>query len=115
MVALGTADVSMGDLYENNRVRGVNLPTRPLGRDQWALLRHKDDAVELGGLMELVAPAVHALAPMTLADSELDPSMELSDADIPSVFARLCTRSRGSSASRSHGSIRRSSSAPRST
>jgi len=92
MVAFGTADGSMGDLYENHRVRGLNLPTRPLGRDQWALLRHKDDAVELGGLMELVAPAVHALAPMTLADSELDPSMQLSDADVPAVFARLRAR-----------------------
>ena len=95
MVALGTADGSMADLYENHRVRGLNLPTKPLGRDQWALLRHKDDAVELGGLMELVAPAVHALAPMTLADSELEPSMELSDADVPLVFARLRTRISG--------------------
>jgi len=92
MVALGTADGSLGDLYEKNRVRGLSLPTKPLGRDQWALLRHKEDAVELGGLMELVAPAVHALAPMTLADSELEASMQLSDADIPATFARLRTR-----------------------
>jgi tetratricopeptide (TPR) repeat protein len=92
MVALGTADGGLADLYENHRVRGVNMPTKPLGRDQWALLRHKDDAVELGGLMELVAPAVHALAPMTLADSELDPSMQLSDADVPATFARLRAR-----------------------
>jgi len=92
MVALGTADGSLGDLYEKNRIRGLSLPTKPLGRDQWALLRHKDDAVELGGLMELVAPAVHALAPMTLADSELEASMQLADADIPSTFARLMTR-----------------------
>jgi len=92
MVALGTADGSLGDLYEKNRVRGLSLPTKPLGRDQWALLRHKEDAVELGGLMELVAPAVHALAPMTLADSELEASMQLADADIPATFARLMTR-----------------------
>ncbi len=95
MVALGTADEGLADLYENNRVRGLNLPTKPLGRDQWALLRHREDAVELGGLMELVAPAVHALAPMTLADSELDASMQLSDADTPATFARLCVKISG--------------------
>ena len=95
MVALGTADDGLADLYENHRVRGLNLPTKPLGRDQWALLRHKEDAVELGGLMELVAPAVHALAPMNLADSELEASMQLSDADVPATFARLCNRVSG--------------------
>jgi len=95
MVALGTADASLADLYEKNRVRGLSLPTKPLGRDQWALLRHKEDAVELGGLMELVAPAVHALAPMTLADSDLELSMQLSDADIPTTFARLRTKISG--------------------
>ncbi len=95
MVALGTADERMAELYESNRVRGLNMPTKPLGRDQWAMLRHKDDAVELGGLMELLAPAVHALAPMTLADSELELSMQLLDADIPTTFARLRTRISG--------------------
>ena len=46
-------------------------------------------ALELGGLMELVAPAIHALAPMTLADSDLDPSMQLTEADIPPAFFRV--------------------------
>lgn len=92
MVALGTADGSMGELYEKARVRGLSMPIRPLGRDQWALLRHKDDNLELGGLMELVAPAIHALAPMTLADGDLEPSMQLQDADIPASFARLRTK-----------------------
>src|SRR5690606_3106338 len=32
MVALGTADEGLADLYENNRVRGLNMPTKPLGR-----------------------------------------------------------------------------------
>jgi len=70
-------------------------PTAPLGRDLWAMLRHKDDALELGALMELVAPAVHALAPMTLADGELDPSTQLGDGDLPQPFARLRDRLAG--------------------
>lgn len=89
MVALGTADQSMGGLYEQHRVRGTNFPNKPLGRDQWALLRHKDDSVELGALMELVAPAVHALAPMTLAESDLEAGNKLEDADVPAAFGRL--------------------------
>lgn len=89
MVALGTADPTMAALYESHKVTTTNLPQKPLGRDQWALLRHKDDNVELGGLMELVAPAIHALAPMTLADSDLDPSMQLTEADVPPAFNKL--------------------------
>lgn len=89
MVALATADRSMSALYEQHRVRGVNLPSKPLGRDHWAQLRHKDDAVELGALMELVAPAVHALAPMTLAESDLEAGNKLEDADVPAAFGRL--------------------------
>jgi tetratricopeptide (TPR) repeat protein len=89
MVALATADTTMAALYESHKVTGANLPQKALGRDQWALLRHKDDNVELGGLMELVAPAIHALAPMTLADSDLDPSMQLTEADIPPAFNKL--------------------------
>ena len=89
MVALGTADESMAGLYEKHRVRGAKFPSKPLGRDQWALLRHKDDSVELGALMELVAPAVHALAPMTLAESDLEEGNKLEDADVPVAFGRL--------------------------
>ncbi len=89
MVALATADESMAGLYEQHRVRGVSFPTKPLGRDQWALLRHKDDGVELGALMELVAPAVHALAPMTVAESDLEAGNRLEEAEVPVAFARL--------------------------
>lgn len=92
MVALGTADDTMTKLYERHRVHGAALPAKPLGRDQWALLRHRDDGIELGGLMELVAPAVHAVAPMTLAESELDPSQQVDDADLPTTFLRLRAR-----------------------
>jgi hypothetical protein len=89
MVALGTADPHMAAVYEQQRVRGPAIPARGLGRDQWAMLRHKDDAVELGALMELVAPAVQALAPMTLADGDVDAGTLVDDADMPAPFARL--------------------------
>ncbi len=89
MVALATADRSMAAMYEQHRVRGTNFPARPLGREHWALLRHKDDGVELGALMELVAPAVQALAPMTLAESDLEAGNKLEDTDVPAAFGRV--------------------------
>ena len=92
MVALGSADEQMAALYEQHRVRDTKLPSAALGRDQWALLRHRDDTVELGALFELVAPAIHALAPMTLADGDLDPSQLIGEADLPVAFATLRAR-----------------------
>lgn len=92
MVALGTADAQMAALYEAHRVRSTIDPARPLDREQWTLLRHRDDSFELGGLIELVAPAVHAIAPMTLADSELDPSQRIDDAELPGPFLRTRDR-----------------------
>ena len=89
MVALGTADPHMAQVYDQQRVRAPAIPLRPLGRDHWAMLRHKDDGAELGAMMELVAPAVHALAPMTLADGDVDAGTEVDDADMPAPFARL--------------------------
>jgi tetratricopeptide (TPR) repeat protein len=89
MVAIGTADPHMASLYEQRRVRVPAVPEHELSRDQWAMLRHKDDAVELGAMMELVAPAVHALAPMTLADSDVDAGTLVDDTDMPPAFARL--------------------------
>lgn len=89
MVALGTADPQMAAMYEQRRVRGPVIPGHELGRDEWAMLRHKEDSVELGALMELVAPAVHALAPMTLAESEIDPDTLVEELDMPAAFARL--------------------------
>ncbi len=88
MVALGTADDAMGALYEQHRARKLELPAQPLDADQWSVLRHKDDGVELGALLELVAPAVHAIAPMTLADSDLDAGQLVADNELPAVFAR---------------------------
>jgi tetratricopeptide (TPR) repeat protein len=92
MVALGTADATMSALYDKHRVRDVNLPKAALGREQWSLLRHREDSVELGALVELVTPAIHALAPMTLADGELDPSQLVASADLPPAFGKLRTR-----------------------
>jgi len=89
MVALGTADTQMAELYEQHRLRDARIPTEPLTTEQWALLRHKEDSVELGALLELVAPAVHALAPMTLADGDLDPSQVIEEADLPPAFRRV--------------------------
>jgi tetratricopeptide (TPR) repeat protein len=89
MVALGTPDPQMAGLYEQRRVRGPVIPSTELGREHWAMLRHKDDAAELGAMIELVTPAVHALAPMTLADSDLDASMLVEEPDLPAAFARL--------------------------
>ena len=94
MVALGTADDTMGALYEQHRLRSIALPggtagSVQLGPEDWALLRHKDDGVELGALLELVSPAVHALAPMTLADSDLDAGQRVTEPELPAVFARL--------------------------
>ncbi len=95
MVALGTADAMMADQYEAKRPRGALSPTLPLDRDHWAMLRHKDDGVELGALIELVAPAVHVLAPMTLADSELDASQRLDENELPPAFAKMRARYAG--------------------
>jgi len=89
MVALGTADDPMKQVYEQHRATGVTLPKTPLSRDHWSVLRHRDDTIELGALVELVAPAVHGLAPMTLADGDLDPSQLVGDGELPVAFARL--------------------------
>jgi len=89
MVALGTADVQMAELYEQHRLREPRIPAEPLTPAQWALLRHKEDSVELGALLELVAPAVHALAPMTLADGDLDPSQVIAEDELPPAFRHV--------------------------
>ena len=73
MVALGTADDAMAALYEQHRVRGVDAAeARRSIAISGRCCATRTTRVELGALIELVAPAVHALAPMTLADSDLD-------------------------------------------
>src|SRR4029077_12716142 len=65
------------------------VPRIALAREHWTLLRHRDDSVELGALLELVAPAVQALAPMTLADGDLGAGQALPDLELPQAFAKL--------------------------
>ncbi|MFT3696113.1 MAG: hypothetical protein QM831_23445 [Kofleriaceae bacterium] len=89
MVALGSADPQMTALYEQHRIKEPRLPQHALTQAQWAMLRHKDDSPDLGALLEMVAPAVHALAPMTLADSDLDASQVIEDPDLPAAFRRV--------------------------
>jgi hypothetical protein len=89
MVALGSADETMAALYDEHRQRKTVLPKPPLTKEQWAILRHKDDGVELGQLLDVLAPAVHVMAPMKLAESDLDASQRVADADLPEVFARV--------------------------
>ena len=87
MVALGTADQAMAGLYEQHKLTQIRPPARALGRDDWALLRHKEDTLELGALFELVAPAVHVLAPMTLAEGGVDDGMHVDE--LPPAFGNL--------------------------
>ncbi len=89
MVALGTDDTQMSELYAQHRQYDSRLPAQPLTAAQWALLRHREDSADLGALLELVAPAVHALAPMALADSDLDPGQALGKGDLPAGFQRI--------------------------
>jgi tetratricopeptide (TPR) repeat protein len=89
MVALGTADDAIGALYDKHRERGVRVPDEPLSREQWVLVRHRDDVAELGALLELVSPAVHAVAPMTLADGDIKPSQLVAESDLLPIFARI--------------------------
>ncbi|CAN5174807.1 hypothetical protein BH11MYX1_BH11MYX1_23360 [soil metagenome] len=89
MVALGTSDAGMTELYELHRVRESRLPSAPLTAQQWSMLRHREDVPELGALLELVTPAIHQLTPMTLGDSDLDPSQRIEETDLPAVFKRM--------------------------
>jgi tetratricopeptide (TPR) repeat protein len=92
MVALGDADAHMAETYERHRVRRVSLPDQPLSAAQWNRLRHPDDNADLGALLDLVAPAVHQLAPVTLADAGIEASMRVSDDELPGPFQRVRAR-----------------------
>jgi hypothetical protein len=89
MVALGTADQALAAQYEQHRASTPRLGEAPLDPDHWTLLRHRDDTIEIGALLERIAPAVHRLAPMTLADSELDAGKQIAESKLPAAFAAL--------------------------
>src|SRR5205807_1442949 len=58
LVALGVADGAAEKFFKRHKPRFVVRAQRPLGLAEWAQLRHPDDSLEIGALMELVAPAV---------------------------------------------------------
>ncbi|HTJ43038.1 MAG TPA: response regulator [Kofleriaceae bacterium] len=89
LVALGHDDPTATKFFERHRPRFVVRAQRPLGLAEWAQLRHVDDSLEIGALMELIAPAVRTVMPLELADLELDESMTVSDVDLPAGFARM--------------------------
>ncbi|MEZ4365456.1 MAG: hypothetical protein R2939_04100 [Kofleriaceae bacterium] len=89
VVALDVADERSRALFQRLRSATARRPHAPLSPAHWARLRHPDDSAELGALMELLAPALHQLAPMTLADLDVDDSQHLPDAELPPAFARL--------------------------
>ncbi len=74
--------------YERYRRVAVLLPAAPLEAHHWAKLRHPADTVELGGLMDLLAPVIDQQAPLSLADVDLDPSARLDSSVLPTAFAR---------------------------
>ena len=77
--------------YDELRPRAVPRARTTLSRELWALLHHPDDEADIGALAELLAPAVHALHPITLADLAVDPAARLTDAELPPGFAALRT------------------------
>jgi DNA-binding response OmpR family regulator/tetratricopeptide (TPR) repeat protein len=89
LVALGLADDEADALYQRYRPRFVVRAQRPLGLAEWSHLRHPGDSLEIGALMELVAPAVRALMPLDLEDLELDETLRVPEVDLPAGFARM--------------------------
>ncbi|MBK9036394.1 MAG: hypothetical protein IPL61_34960 [Myxococcales bacterium] len=90
-VRVATGDASDADriLYDELRPRAVPRARTTLSRELWALLRHPSDEPDLGALAELLAPAVHALHPISLDDLAVDPAARLADAELPPAFANL--------------------------
>lgn len=92
MVALGNADGAMTQIYQRDRRRRVIFPEQPLAESHWALLRHGDDIADLGMLLDVVAPAVHQLAPINLREAGVDASMRVADHELPPAFAHVRER-----------------------
>lgn len=89
LVAMGEADAEAEALYQRHRPRFVVRAQHALGLPEWSQLRHPDDSLEIGALLELLAPAARALMPLELVDLELDESMQVSEVDLPAGFARM--------------------------
>ncbi|MCA9677032.1 MAG: hypothetical protein KC464_18540, partial [Myxococcales bacterium] len=91
LVALGHDVPEAEAMYQRYRPRFVVRAQRSLPGELWALVRHPDDAPDIGALMELLAPAVHELMPMTLADLDVDDTTRVEDEELPDSFRRLRT------------------------
>jgi CheY-like chemotaxis protein/tetratricopeptide (TPR) repeat protein len=91
LVAMGHDIQEAEDAYQRYRPRFVQRAQRTLPGEVWALVRHPDDAPDVGALMELLAPAAHALMPITFDELEVDDSMRVSDEELPDSFRRLRT------------------------
>jgi hypothetical protein len=89
MVSLGTADPESEALYQRHRPRAIKRAGSALDVEQWSLLRDPEDAMDLGALVELVAPAIQKLAPVQLGELDVDPANRVDDKDVPPAFGRL--------------------------
>jgi tetratricopeptide (TPR) repeat protein len=89
MVAIGSADPGSTELYNQQRPKAVRRSVGMLDAESWAMLRHPDDTLDLGALIELLAPAIQRVAPLELSELDIDPANLVADDDIPAPFARL--------------------------
>ncbi|HUS68301.1 MAG TPA: hypothetical protein VMZ28_27390, partial [Kofleriaceae bacterium] len=58
LVFLGAADRQENEFYRRNRPDGVVWPSRVLGEDDWALLRHPDEDTHMSALMAMIAEPI---------------------------------------------------------
>ncbi len=88
---IATGDDRSGDreLYEDLRPKTVPVATAPMTTALWNRLRHPLDEPDIGALAELIAPAVHALHPITLTDLGVEAAARLGDELLPPAFAQL--------------------------
>lgn len=89
-VRLALGDERPGDreLYDDLRPRALPRATATMTPSLWNLLRHPLDEPDIGALAELIAPAVHALHPITLAELGVDPAGRMTDDTLPPAFAQ---------------------------
>ena len=87
--ATGAIDPQVAARYARHRRLAVRFPATPLEAHQWARVRHPGDTVELGALLELLAPVIEKTSPLSYADVELDAAMRLDSKVLPAVFARI--------------------------
>ena len=75
------------ELYDELRPRTLPRATVPMTTTLWNQLRHPLDEPDIGALLELIAPAVHVLHPITLADLAVDPAARMTEDALPHAFA----------------------------